>query len=86
MSRGSRRASTPIFGLQPPIDDWLQEEEVDQQIIIERLQALADEAMATKTSGLEPGALDRGRAAASCSRRSIVTGRSICRRSTRCAR
>ena len=29
-----------IFGLQPPVDDWLQEEEVDQQIIVERVQAL----------------------------------------------
>ncbi|MEO7601801.1 MAG: preprotein translocase subunit SecA [Sphingomicrobium sp.] len=43
-----------VFGLQPPIDDWLQEEEVDQQIITERLQALADEALDAKTGELEP--------------------------------
>jgi preprotein translocase subunit SecA len=43
-----------IFGLQPPIDDWMQEEEVDQQIITERLQRLADEAMAAKTADLDP--------------------------------
>jgi preprotein translocase subunit SecA len=43
-----------IFGLQPPIDDWLQEEAVEQEMIIERLHALADEAMAAKISGLDP--------------------------------
>src|SRR3954454_9195004 len=43
-----------VFGLQPPIDDWLQEEEVDSQILTERLQNLADEAMAAKLSDLEP--------------------------------
>jgi preprotein translocase subunit SecA len=43
-----------IFGLQPPIDEWMEEEEVDQQIITERLQGLADEAMAAKTAELEP--------------------------------
>ncbi|MBW3551345.1 MAG: hypothetical protein KY442_11225 [Proteobacteria bacterium] len=31
-----------IFGLQPPIDDWLEEEEVEQELIIERLQKLSD--------------------------------------------
>ena len=43
-----------IFGLQPPIDDWLREEAVEQDMIVERLQALADEAMAAKTDGVEP--------------------------------
>ena len=51
---GLKDSIDAIFGLQPPIDDWLQEEEVDQQIITERLQALADEAMAAKTAELEP--------------------------------
>ena len=43
-----------IFDLQPPIDDWLKEEAVEQDIIVERLQALADEAMAAKSASVEP--------------------------------
>ena len=43
-----------VFGLQPPIDDWLEEEAVDPEIITERLQKLADEAMAAKLEGVEP--------------------------------
>ncbi|HYI43579.1 MAG TPA: preprotein translocase subunit SecA [Sphingomicrobium sp.] len=37
-----------VFGLQPPIDAWLEEEEVEQQLIIERLQKLSDEALEAK--------------------------------------
>jgi preprotein translocase subunit SecA len=37
-----------VFGLQPPIDDWLQEEAVEPELIVERLQTLADETMAAK--------------------------------------
>ena len=51
---GLKESIDLIFGLQPPIDDWMQEEEVDQQIIAERLVALADETMAAKISELEP--------------------------------
>jgi preprotein translocase subunit SecA len=43
-----------IFGLQPPIDAWLQEEAVEPELIVERLQALADRAMAEKTAELDP--------------------------------
>jgi preprotein translocase subunit SecA len=42
-----------VLGLFPPLQDWLQEEEVEQQIIIERLQAQADEAMAAKVAGAD---------------------------------
>ena len=42
-----------VFGLQLPIDDWLQEEAVDPQMIRERLQTLADESMAAKLQGIE---------------------------------
>ncbi|HSQ99994.1 MAG TPA: preprotein translocase subunit SecA [Sphingomicrobium sp.] len=42
-----------VFGLQLPIDDWLQEEAVDPQMIRERLQTLADETMAAKLQGIE---------------------------------
>jgi len=43
-----------VFGLQPPVDDWLQEEAVDQEMITDRIQTLADEAMAAKTADVEP--------------------------------
>ena len=43
-----------MFGLQPPIDDWLEEEAVDQEMITERLQQLADETMAAKLDEVEP--------------------------------
>jgi len=42
-----------IFGLQPPLDDWLHEEAVEPELIIERIQALADAQMATKLEGIE---------------------------------
>jgi preprotein translocase subunit SecA len=42
-----------VLGLAPPIDDWMQEEAVEQQVIAERLAALADEAMEAKTRDLE---------------------------------
>jgi preprotein translocase subunit SecA len=51
---GLKESIDLIFALQPPIDDWMQEEEVDQQIIVERLNALADEAMAAKIAELDP--------------------------------
>ena len=43
-----------VFGLEPPIEQWLQEEAVEPQMIAERLQKLADESMATKLEGIEP--------------------------------
>ncbi|HEV8408648.1 MAG TPA: preprotein translocase subunit SecA, partial [Sphingomicrobium sp.] len=42
-----------VFGLEPPIEQWLQEEAVEPQMITERLQKLADESMATKLEGVE---------------------------------
>jgi preprotein translocase subunit SecA len=42
-----------VFGLQPPIDEWLQEEAVDPQMIAERLQTLADETMTAKMQQIE---------------------------------
>ena len=44
-----------VFGLQPPIDEWLQEEAVEPQMIVERLQKMADETMAAKLEQVEPG-------------------------------
>ncbi|MCY7398473.1 MAG: preprotein translocase subunit SecA [Sphingomonas bacterium] len=43
-----------ILNLDPPIDDWLKEEAVEQDVIIERLQALADEAMVAKRTAADP--------------------------------
>jgi preprotein translocase subunit SecA len=43
-----------VFGLQPPIDQWLEEEAVDPEMITERLQKLADDSMAAKLAEVEP--------------------------------
>jgi len=43
-----------IFGLQPPIEAWLQEEAVEPELIVERIQELADRAMAEKTAEVDP--------------------------------
>ena len=43
-----------VFGLQPPVDEWLQEEAVDPEMIVERVQTLADEVMAAKLADIEP--------------------------------
>jgi preprotein translocase subunit SecA len=43
-----------IFGLQPPLDDWLHEEAVEPELIIERIRNLADAQMAQKLDGIEP--------------------------------
>jgi preprotein translocase subunit SecA len=48
-----KEAVEEVFALQPPIDEWLEEEAVDPQMISERLQKLADEAMAAKLESLE---------------------------------
>src|SRR3954447_10205718 len=45
---GLKEAIDEVFGLQPPIDQWIEEEAVDPQMITDRLQALADETMAAK--------------------------------------
>jgi len=43
-----------VFGLQPPVDAWLEEEAVEQELIVERLQKLADETMEAKLADVEP--------------------------------
>ncbi len=42
-----------VLGLQPPIDGWLQEEAVDQEMITDRLVGLAEETMASKLVNFE---------------------------------
>jgi preprotein translocase subunit SecA len=43
-----------VFGLQPPIDDWLQEEAVDPEMLVERIRAEADAQLAAKVAELDP--------------------------------
>jgi preprotein translocase subunit SecA len=43
-----------VFGLQPPVDQWLEEEAVEPQLIVERLQKAADDAMIAKLANIEP--------------------------------
>jgi preprotein translocase subunit SecA len=50
---GLKRNVGEVLDLDPPFDDWLQEEEVEQAIIAERLQKLADERMAAKIDMVE---------------------------------
>jgi len=42
-----------VFGLHPPIDEWLEEEAVDPGMITERLQTLADQSMVAKLEHVE---------------------------------
>ncbi|HEY7809555.1 MAG TPA: preprotein translocase subunit SecA [Allosphingosinicella sp.] len=43
-----------VLGLQPPIDAWMQEEAVDPEIFLERIQALADAQIEEKKNQLPP--------------------------------
>jgi preprotein translocase subunit SecA len=51
---GLKESLEEVLGLQPPVDDWLKEDEVEQELIVERVQQLSDEAMAAKIAELEP--------------------------------
>lgn len=51
---GLKESVEAIFGLQPPIDEWLQEDAVEQEMLAERLQKLADEHMESKTAEADP--------------------------------
>ncbi len=52
---GLKESVDTVLGVQPPIDDWLAEAAVEQDIIIDRLQELANAAMAAKTESVERG-------------------------------
>ncbi len=45
---GLKDSIDSVFALQPPVDEWLEEEAVEQEMLIERLQKLADDHMADK--------------------------------------
>ncbi|HET9458657.1 MAG TPA: preprotein translocase subunit SecA [Sphingomicrobium sp.] len=51
---GFKESVDEILGLQPPIDEWLEEEAVEQEMLIERLQKLADDHMAEKVGEVDP--------------------------------
>jgi preprotein translocase subunit SecA len=51
---GLKESIDLVFGLQPPVDQWLEEEAVEPELVMERLQDLADQVMAEKMSQLEP--------------------------------
>ncbi|HEY8593369.1 MAG TPA: preprotein translocase subunit SecA [Sphingomicrobium sp.] len=51
---GLKESLQVVFGLEPPIDDWLQEEAVDPEMVMERVQKLADEKMQAKLAEVEP--------------------------------
>jgi len=50
---GLKEAITEVFGLQPPVDEWLEEEAVDPLMITERVQKLADDAMSAKLAQVD---------------------------------
>jgi preprotein translocase subunit SecA len=43
-----------VLGLQPPIEKWLEEEAVEPEMIVERLQTLSEESMSAKLESVEP--------------------------------
>jgi preprotein translocase subunit SecA len=51
---GLKESIEAVFGLQPPLDDWLHEEAVEQEMLTERLRDMADASMAAKLEGVEP--------------------------------
>ena len=51
---GLKESVDAVFGLQPPFEQWLEEEAVEQDILIDRLQSLADQHMADKLGQVEP--------------------------------
>jgi preprotein translocase subunit SecA len=51
---GLKESVDAVLGLQPPIDDWLEEEAVDPEMVTERLQGLANDHMAEKLSEVDP--------------------------------
>ncbi len=50
---GLKEKVDDVLGLNPPIDDWMDEEQVEPELLEERLQALADEQMAKKLAGTD---------------------------------
>ena len=60
---GLKEKIEDVFGITPPIDDWLEEDEVEQEIIEDRIKAQTDEMMDAKIAKNDPGNLAHGRKA-----------------------
>jgi len=43
-----------VFGLEPPIDDWMQEDAVDPELLVERVSREAEEKFEGKAASVEP--------------------------------
>jgi preprotein translocase subunit SecA len=46
-----------VFGFEPPIEEWMQEEAVEPDMLVERIQAMADAQMAEKIADMPPETL-----------------------------
>ena len=51
---GMKERLAETLNLEPPVDEWLQEEAIDPEIVEERVRAAADAAVETKAADLEP--------------------------------
>jgi preprotein translocase subunit SecA len=51
---GLKLRAQELLGMDLPVEDWVQEEAVDPEMITERVQAAADEAIAAKSATLDP--------------------------------
>ncbi|MEM6476822.1 MAG: SEC-C metal-binding domain-containing protein, partial [Pseudomonadota bacterium] len=51
---GLKESVDDVFGLQPPFDDWLEEDQVEPELIEERLRTQIDEMMETKMAANDP--------------------------------
>jgi preprotein translocase subunit SecA len=51
---GMKARLAEILNIEPPVDDWLQEDAIDVELVTERIQAEADAAVAAKSGELEP--------------------------------
>ncbi|MEL6877893.1 MAG: preprotein translocase subunit SecA [Pseudomonadota bacterium] len=52
---GLKEKLDEVFNIAPPIDEWMEEDQVEPEIIEERLRAQTDEAMDAKMAQSEPG-------------------------------
>ena len=51
---GMKEQLAEVLNLQPPIDDWLQEESIDPEVVEDRVRETADAMVAEKAATLEP--------------------------------
>ncbi len=52
---GLKEKLQDVFGLTPPLDEWLEEDQVEQEMIEERIRAQTDEMMDAKMAKNDPG-------------------------------